>query len=49
LVAFSAGAAIFAVGHSVLDRPQWVYYYWVVDDHTLLVGTNNGPGVPTCA
>ena len=32
------------VGYSSLDRPAWIYYYRVVDDRTLLLGTINGPG-----
>jgi hypothetical protein len=32
------------VGYRVLDRPAWIYYYRVVDDRTVLLGTINGPG-----
>lgn len=46
---FVALAALFViavglVGYRVLDRPAWIYYYRVVDDRTLLLGTVNGPG-----
>jgi hypothetical protein len=27
-----------------LDRPSWIYYYRVLDDQTLVVGTVTGPG-----
>jgi hypothetical protein len=30
--------------YSSLDRPTWIDYYRVVDDHTLLAGTISGPG-----
>lgn len=30
-----------------LDKPSWIYYYRVLDDHTLLVGTTTGPGAWT--
>ena len=46
---FVALAVLFVVavgllGYRILDRPAWIYYYRVVDDQTLLLGTNNGPG-----
>jgi hypothetical protein len=37
-------AALVFVGYRQLDRATWIYYYRVVDDHTLLVGTVGGPG-----
>ena len=30
-----------------LDSPSWIYYYRVVDEHTLVVGTVTGPGAWT--
>ena len=30
-----------------LDSPSWIFYYRVVDDHTLVVGTVTGPGAWT--
>jgi hypothetical protein len=30
-----------------LDSPSWIYYYRVVDGHTLVVGTVTGPGAWT--
>ena len=30
-----------------LDSPSWIYYYRVVDEHTLVVGTVAGPGAWT--
>ena len=30
-----------------LDSPSWIYYYRVVDEHTLVVGTITGPGAWT--
>jgi hypothetical protein len=37
-------AALAFVGYRQLDTATWIYYYRVVDDHTLLVGTVSGPG-----
>lgn len=31
-------------GFRLLDSATWIYYYRVVDDQTLLVGTVSGPG-----
>jgi hypothetical protein len=46
--AFALGAvaliAIFAViGYRLLDKPNSIFYYRVVDEHTLLAGTVSGP------
>ena len=46
---FVAAAVLFVVafglvGYRILDRPVWIYYYRVVDDRTLVLGTVNGPG-----
>lgn len=30
-----------------LDSPSWIYYYRVVDEHQLVVGTVTGPGAWT--
>ena len=32
------------VAYRLLDSPTWIYYYRVLDDRTLLVGTGTGPG-----
>ena len=37
-------AAVLFVGYRQLDAATHIYYYRVVDPHTLLVGTVSGPG-----
>lgn len=37
-------AAVVFTGYRLLDTATWIYYYRVVDDHTLVVGTVSGPG-----
>ncbi|MGH2406464.1 MAG: hypothetical protein ACRDF7_00105 [Candidatus Limnocylindrales bacterium] len=34
-------------GVRLLDSDSWIYYYRVVDDQTLVVGTTEGPGAWT--
>jgi hypothetical protein len=47
-VAVVAVVLVLAVAavHS-LDSPSWIYYYRVVDERTLIVGTSAGPGAWT--
>jgi hypothetical protein len=35
------------IGYRLLDSATWIYYYRVLDDRTLVVGTVAGPGAWT--
>lgn len=37
-------AVLLFTAYRLLDSATWIYYYRVVDDQTLLVGTVSGPG-----
>ena len=39
--------AVTVVAVRSLDSASWIYYYRVVDEHTLVVGTVTGPGAWT--
>ncbi len=43
-VALALVALVAFVAYRLLDSPTWIYYYRVLDDRTLLVGTGTGPG-----
>ena len=44
LIAGVLVVAVAFIAYSSLDRPSWIHYYRLVDDHTLLLGTESGPG-----
>ncbi len=46
VVGLVALLVVFAA-YRVLDSPTWIYYYRVLDDRTLVVGTVSGPGAST--
>ena len=44
VIALVAVAVLVVGAIRSLDSPSWIFYYRVVDDHTLVVGTVAGPG-----
>ena len=46
-VALVAVLLVILVAVRLMDRPTHIYYYRVVDDHTIVVGAVTGPGTWT--
>jgi hypothetical protein len=45
--ALAAVLFVFLLAAKLLDRPTHIYYYRVIDDHTIVVGVVTGPGTWT--